>query len=87
MGRTVSLDLDLANLPPDQAVTLKRLVEESDFFNLTELSSKATAPDGFMYSITVENGNLHHTIHAGDTNFPQILRPLLEDLLTRTRAR
>lgn len=87
MGRTVNLDIDLANIPPDQAVTLKQLVEESDFFNLTELPSKAPAPDGFVYSITVENGNRHHTIQAGDTNFPQILRPLLEDLLARTRAR
>jgi hypothetical protein len=34
MGRKVSLSLDLDKLSPDQSATLKRLVEESDFFNL-----------------------------------------------------
>ena len=87
MGRRVSLDLDLADLPPDQAAALKLLVDESDFFNLTELTPKTPAPDGFMYSITVENGKLQRTIHASDTNFPQILRPLVDDLLARARAR
>jgi hypothetical protein len=87
MGRRVSLDLDLADLPPDQAAALKLLVEETDFFNLTELPPKSPIPDGFMYSITVETKTTQRTIQAGDGNFPETLRPLLDDLLTRTRAR
>mgnify|MGYP006957737890 CR=1 FL=1 len=87
MGRKVSLELDLAKLPPDQADTLKLLVDKSDFFNLTMDPPKDPAPDGFMYSISVETSTIQHTIHAGDTNFPQVLRPLLDDLLARSRAR
>ncbi len=87
MGRTVELDLNLADLPPDQTGTLQLLVEESDFFNLTEPLQKSSTPDGFTYSITVETETNQHTIHAGDTNFPQALRPLLNDLMARTRAR
>ena len=87
MGRKVGLAVDLADLPPDQAGTLKRLVDESNFFKLTELPPKTPMPDGFMYSITVETETTQRTIHASDTNLPQTLRPLLDDLMARTRAR
>ncbi|MBI5962092.1 MAG: hypothetical protein HY863_01345 [Chloroflexi bacterium] len=87
MGRKVSLSIDLADLPPDQAGTLKQLVDESNFFKLTELPPKTPLPDGFMYSITVETETTQRTIHASDTNFPQTLRPLLENLLARARVR
>ena len=87
MGRRVSLDLNLSDQPPDQAAALKLLVDESDFFNLPEPLPKSPTPDGFAYSITVKTETNQHTIHAGDTNFPPALRPLLDDLLARTRAR
>ncbi len=87
MGRKVSLSLDLADLPPDQAGTLKQLVDESNFFKLTEPPPKPPVPDGFIYSITVETETTQRTIHASDTDFPQALRPLLDDLMARTRAR
>lgn len=87
MGRKVSLDLDLATLPPDQADAVKLLVAESDFLNLTALPTNVPAPDGFAYSITVETGTIQHTVQASDANFPQVLRPLLDDLLARARSR
>lgn len=87
MGRKVSLQLDLADLPRDQAATLKLLVDESDFFNLKESPPKDPVPDEFMYSITVETGTIQHTIHSSDTNFPQALRPLLDELLKQARVR
>ncbi|MBI5352680.1 MAG: hypothetical protein HZB50_08605 [Chloroflexi bacterium] len=87
MGRNIALDLDLSSLPPDQAAALKLLVDESDFFNLTELRPENPMPDGFVYSITVETETNKHTIHASELKFPQRLRPLLNDLLSRTRTR
>jgi len=86
MGRRVSLELDLADLPPDQSAALKLLVDESDFFNLTEVRPKDPVPDGFTYSITVETETIKHTLVAGDTNFPHKVRPLLNDLLSRART-
>ena len=75
MGRRVSLNLELDELPSDQALTLKRLVDESDFFNLTEPVSKKTVADG----------KYERTFHLSDTNIPHALRPLFENLIARTR--
>ena len=85
MGRQVSLNLELDELPSDQALILKRLVDESDFFNLTEPASKKTVADGFAYSLTVNNGKYERTFHLSDTNIPHALRPLFENLIARTR--
>ena len=85
MGRRVSLNLELDELPSDQALTLKRLVDESDFFNLTEPPPKKTVADGFAYSLTVNNGKYERTFHLSDTNIPHALRPLFENLIARTR--
>ncbi len=86
MGRNISLSLDLDDLPTDQALTLKRLVNESNFFKLKATPPAPREPDGFTYSITIETETEHHTLSAGDTNFPPNLRPLLENLVERARA-
>jgi hypothetical protein len=87
MGRSVSLNLDLDELPPDQALTLKRLVDESEFFNLTEPPPQKTVVDGFSYSLTVNNGKSERTFQLSETNIPHALRPLFENLIERTRKR
>jgi hypothetical protein len=87
MGRTVSLNLVLSELPPDQAQTLERLVQESDFFNLTEPPSKKTVADGFSYSLTVNDGQSERTFLLSETNIPNALQPLFENLVARTRKR
>ena len=70
MGRTVSLSVNLDELPADQSGTLKRLVDESDFFNLDDSPLKNHAPDQFLYTITVDTGKIQHTIHASDSVAP-----------------
>ncbi len=85
MGRTVSLNLDLTQLPSDQTLTLKRLVDESDFFNLTEPPPNTTMRDGFNYSLTVTEGKAEHTLHLAERNIPSALRPLFEALVERMR--
>jgi len=86
MGRKVNLSLDLAELPPDQAVTLKRLVNESNFFKLKEIPPTSPAPDGFIYSITVETENNQRTIKVSEINLPQALRPLIDNLQSLARS-
>lgn len=85
MGRNVELNLDLADLPPDQAETLKRLVEESDFFSLTDSQPTVPVPDGFTYTITVVTTTVRHTISTADTSIPESLSPLLDELSMRAR--
>lgn len=86
MGRKIGMSLNLADLPPDQAGTLKRLVDESNFFKLKEIPPTSPSPDGFTYSITVETEKNQRTIHASETNLPQALRPLIDYLQSLARS-
>jgi len=86
MGRKVSLSLDLEELPEDQAQILKRLVDESGFFDLSINPPEKSVPDGFTYSILINTETNQRTIQVGETNFPPVLRPLLENLMARTRS-
>ena len=45
-----------------------------------------TIPDEYEYTVTVEAGNTHHTIHTSDSTAPQSLRPLLETLTKLSRG-
>ena len=86
MGRKVNLSLDLTTLPPDQALTLERLIDESNFFKLDEIPPTSPSPDGFTYSITVETEKNQRTIHASETNLPQALRLLIDYLQSLARS-
>ena len=86
MGRKVSLSLDLEELPEDQAKILKRLVDESGFFDLSINPPEKSVPDEFTYSILINTETNQRTIQVGETNFPPVLRPLLENLMARTRS-
>ena len=86
MGRKVSLNLDLDDLPPDQAASFKKLVEESDFFHLAEIPAMTLKPDEFFYKITVDSGTTTRTIQAGETSISEALRPLVNELVSRSRS-
>jgi tRNA/tmRNA/rRNA uracil-C5-methylase (TrmA/RlmC/RlmD family) len=86
MGLKSSLTVDLDDLPPDQAETLRRLLDESHFFTLIVDSPTRPIADGFQYTITVESGTATHIIHTSDTTAPDELRPLLEELSQRARS-
>ena len=85
MGRSISLTIELDDLPLDQAATLRRLVDEANFFTLTETPPTRPNPDGFQYTITVEAEKVKRTIHTSDTSAPEELRPLLQELSQRAR--
>ena len=85
MGRTISLDLDLDEMPADQSATLKRLVDESDFFELSDAPKKTSRLDEFSYTITITTGTIRHTIRISDSSAPESLRPLLRELSTYAR--
>ncbi len=87
MGRTTSLTLDLDDLPADQAETLRRLLDESNFLTLPEDSAARPMPDEFHYAVTVEMDTMKHTVRASDTSAPESLRPLLRELTQLARPR
>jgi hypothetical protein len=87
MGRKVSLSLDIATLPPDQAGTLNRLLDESGFFSLPENLITGPVPDAFTYTITAETDAKRKTVRVSDTTAPDALRSLITELSQRARAR
>jgi hypothetical protein len=86
MGRKVNLTLNLDDLPADQAGTLRRLLNEANFFTLSEDPPTRPVPDGFKYTITVEAGTVKHTVRTSDTSAPEELRPLLQELSQKART-
>ena len=86
MGSKSSLTIKLDDLPHDQAETLRRLLDESNFFTLPENPPARLNPDGFQYTLTVETDTTKHTVHTSDTAVPDKLRPLLQELSQRARV-
>ena len=85
MGLKSSLTIDLDELPVDQAETLRRIVDEANFFALPENPPTRPIPDGFQYTLTIETDTARHTVHTSDTTASDELRPLLQELSQRAR--
>jgi hypothetical protein len=86
MGRTVSVDLNLEELPVEQADQIRKLIDQADFINLGENLSSPSTPDAYSYRITVETDVLKHTVSVGDASAPDSLRPLIQELSQRART-
>ena len=86
MGLKSSLTINLDELPENQAQTLRRLLDEANFFKLSENPPSESVPDGFQYIIIVETDKIVHTVHTIDTTAPDKLRPLLQELSQRARS-
>lgn len=87
MGRKLSLDLDLDQLPPDQVEMLVGLVMDADFFSLPGNLSPKPNPDAFHYTITIELEGSSHSVKFSDTTSPPSLQPLLVELSSRARPK
>lgn len=85
-GLQLKATLDADTLPPPQARRLRRLLEESHFFELPlRLEGPASRPDRFQYRLTVESNNSIHTVHASEDTVPAEMRPLLDWLTAAAR--
>ena len=85
---TLRANLDAETLPPPQARRLRKLLEESHFFELPlRLEGSAVRPDRFQYRLTVENENCIHTVQASEDAMPPEMRPLLDWLTAAARKR
>jgi len=86
LGRELSTDFDLNNMPGDESQRLHNLLNESRFFDLPTITDLHTSPDEYEYVITVVAGNSIHTVYASDTSMPASLRPLIDDLTEIAKA-
>jgi hypothetical protein len=80
IGNEIQYEVNLSELPADEAQHLTRLIMESDFYKVPEdLAAQATS-DEFKYTITVDAGQSHHTVHVTDSTMPKDLLPLIKEL-------
>src|SRR5262245_25393855 len=89
-GIRIAADIELDDLPKEQADQLRELLDDVDFDKLPEkLMQGNQVPDGFTYSITVESEKHTHTVLTSDTSAPAKMQPLLELLyqIARQQAR
>jgi hypothetical protein len=82
MGREMESDIDLNQMPDDESQDLQRLILETNFFNIPQNLIEPSMHDEYEYTVTVDAGNSHHTVHTSDSSAPESLRPLLEKLST-----
>lgn len=80
MGREMESDIDLNELPDDESQELQNLILATNFFNIPQNLIEPSRHDEYEYTITVDAGNSHHTVHTSDSSAPESLRPLLEKL-------
>jgi hypothetical protein len=75
----LTADLDSAEMEPDRAAELKRLVEEARPFDQPPTPSPSV-PDDLHYQVTIEHGGQSKTIKTSDTAAPDQLKSLLDFL-------
>lgn len=84
----LSIALDTASLPPDEASALQDLVKGAGFFDLPRFLTRAggEAPP-YRYKIEVETTTQKHTVVAEGGETPANLLPLLQHLTDLARRR
>jgi hypothetical protein len=82
MGREVESDIDLNEMPDNEAQDIQRMIMDANFFSTPQNLIDPAKHDEYEYTVTVDAGNSHHTVHTSDSSAPESLRPLLERLAT-----
>lgn len=80
IGRGMKYELNLNQLPTDDAEKLISLIKKSEFFTLPENLVTKFMPDEYQYTLTVDVGITSHTVRTNDTTMPESLRPLVDEL-------
>jgi uncharacterized protein YfaT (DUF1175 family) len=82
VGTGMKFQLNLNELPDNNARNLIHLIEKAEFFKIPENLIVKFNPDEYQYMITVDAGIVCHTVRTNDTTMPTSLRPLVEELST-----
>ena len=76
----IHFELDVDNLSEVDAQNVRRLIDESGFFDLPENLTAKTSTDEFQYTISINAEDRSHTVHVSDSTMPNSLRPLIKEL-------
>lgn len=80
VGRGMKYDLNLYQLPTNDARRLIQLIKKAQFFSIPENLITKFMPDEYQYTLTVDVGITSHTVRTKDTTMPESLRPLVDEL-------
>ena len=84
----LAADIELRDLPEDQASALRGLLTDLNFAKLSEkLMGKQPIPDGFTYVITAEGKGRSHTVTADDSSTDEKFGELLQLLTSIARSK
>src|SRR5713101_5662524 len=87
-GLRISHDVDSANLSPEEASELSKLIEAAHFFELPAvLRAIQPGADRFQYKLRVKTDPQEHSVEFDETAAPEGLRPLLNWLMASKRKR
>ena len=74
-------EIDSAQMPPDRAQELERLVAKAHVFGQPAQPQGSTPiPDDLQYEITIEDAGRSHTFRTGDATAPDDLKLLFDFL-------
>ena len=76
----IDLTLDLDSLAPHEAQHLMYLIEDADFFRFPEDLVTDSTGDEFIYTITVEAGDLRHRVRVSEMYISEPLQMLVDEL-------
>ena len=80
VGKGMKYELNLNQIPMNDANSFIRLIQQAEFFNIPENLIVKFNPDEYQYTITVDAGIICHTVRTNDTTMPASLRPLVDEL-------
>ncbi len=86
MGRKLVMNVNVHEIPAEEAENLRLLLADANFFSLADDLPDSPIPDGFSYAITVTTDKLTHTVHTTDMGASLPLRALVQELSTRART-
>lgn len=85
-GVTLSSKLDPDDLPEDEAIQARKLIDEAKLFEQPkQIKSRSPTPDRFEYKLTIREKGKRRTIVVGDQSTPANLKPLIDFLLEKAR--
>jgi len=82
----LAITIEVNALPKPEAAELQSLVTQADFFRVRETLPERVIPDGFLYTLTIEDNQQARTLQLTDPTIPEKIRPLLDNLSHRGRS-
>lgn len=85
-GITTKTTVDEKDVAPEEALKLRQLVEEADFFNLPgKIVPRSPHPDRFQYTLRLEEKGRQNMVAVSEEALPEKLKPLVSWLMEKAR--